>query len=115
LRIPRGAESKTPEIEITADNTVVARSHWDDFDLRPLAAELRGTRSPPDAEKTIWAFEEALRVARVDDGLLEYLLVAVVCLLATGQGSTPRTVLETVFRRAVSDDSWRSGYAELFG
>jgi hypothetical protein len=102
-------------MDVVADNTVVTRSRWDDFDLHPLAAELRATRSAPDAEKAIWAFEEALRVARVDDGLLDYLLVAIVCLLATGEGSTPRTVLETVFRRAVSDDAWRSRYAELFG
>lgn len=113
--MPRAAESKPPEIVRAADNSPVGRSRWDDFDLHPLAAQLRSTRSAPDAEKTIWAFEEALRVARIDEGLLDYLLVAIVCLLATGEGSTPRTVLDTVFRRAVPDEAWRSAYSHLFG
>jgi hypothetical protein len=113
--MPRAAESKPPEIVRAADNSSVGRSRWDDFDLHPLAAQLRSTRSAPDAEKTIWAFEEALRVARIDEGLLDYLLVAIVCLLATGEGSTPRTVLDTVFRRAIPDEAWRSAYSHLFG
>ena len=113
--MPRAAESKPPGIDGAADNRLVGRSRWDDFDLHPLAAQLRSTRSAPDAEKTIWAFEDALRVARVDEGLLDYLLLAIVCLVATGEGSTPRTVLETVFRRAVSDEAWRSSYSHLFG
>jgi hypothetical protein len=40
--------------------------------------------------------------------------VATVCLLARSEGSTPRTVLETFFRRSVSDEEWRGRYAGLF-
>jgi hypothetical protein len=100
--------------EGAADKRGVSASAWEDFDLELLAAKVRATTPAPDAEKTIWAFEEALRVARLDHGLLEYLLVATVCLLARGEGSTPRTVVETFFRRSVSDEEWRSGYAGLF-
>jgi hypothetical protein len=112
--MPRLAETKPPVFEAAADKRVVSAWAWDDFDLNLLAAEVRATTPAPDAEKTIWAFEKALRVARVDDGLLEYLLVATVCLLAQSEGSTPRTVLETFFCRSVSDEEWRSRYARLF-
>jgi hypothetical protein len=63
----------------------------------------------------VWAFERALATARIDEHLLDYLLVAVVCLVAHAQSETPRTVLEQVFRRSVSDDEWRERYAPLLG
>ena len=88
--------------------------NWDALDLEPLAEELRETLPPPEQAKTIWAFEEALRVARIDDDLLEHLLVATVCLLAQARSTTPREVLETFFRRSVSDEEWRDRYAWLF-
>jgi hypothetical protein len=113
--MPGVTDSKPPVFEVAADKRVMSAWTWEDFDLELLAAEVRSTMPAPEAEKTIWAFEEALRVARVDEGLLEYLLVATVCLLAHCEGSTPRTILETFFRRSVSDEEWRSGYAGLFG
>ncbi len=81
---------------------------WHDFDLERLAERLRMRRSGPDAEKTVWAFERALDVARVDAELLDYLLTAVVCLIArANEEATPRDILETYFRRAPSDARWR--------
>jgi hypothetical protein len=41
-----------------------------------------------------WSFEHALAAARVDSHLLDYLLVAAVCLIAHAERKTPRTVLE---------------------
>ena len=87
---------------------------WDDFTLERLAAELREDLGPAEAERMVYAFEVALGVARVDPELLPHLLAATTCLLAhTGQ-MTPRTVLETFFRRSVSDPVWRGRYAPLF-
>lgn len=86
---------------------------WETFDLEPLAAELRAKLPAPDAEKMVWAFEEALHVARVDDGLLEHLIAAAVCLRASSEDETPRTILEQLFRRSVSDGEWRDEYAHL--
>jgi hypothetical protein len=88
--------------------------NWDELDLEPLAEELRETLPPPEQAKMMWAFEEALRVARIDDHLLEHVLVATVCLLARARGTTPREVLEVFFRRSVTDDEWRQRYAALF-
>jgi hypothetical protein len=42
----------------------------------------------------IWSFEHALAAARVDPHLLDYLLVAAVCLIARAQRETPRAVLD---------------------
>jgi hypothetical protein len=61
----------------------------------------------------IWSFEHALAAARVDPHLLDYLLVAAVCLIARAQRETPRTVLGQVFRRSVPDEEWRNRYAPL--
>jgi hypothetical protein len=77
---------------------------WDTFGVERLAAELRGKRSGPDAEKMIWAFEEAVRVARIDQDLLDYLLVATCCLLARVDNSSPRDILETFFRRSLTTE-----------
>jgi hypothetical protein len=88
---------------------------WDATDLAALIGDIRDRFLGPDAEKMVWAFERALATARIDEHLLDYLLVAVVCLVAHGQSDTPRTVLEQVFRRSVSDEEWRERYAPLLG
>jgi len=62
----------------------------------------------------IFAFEEALRLARADEELLAHLLAATTCLLAHVEGTTPRDVLERFFRRSVSDQVWRERYVPLF-
>jgi hypothetical protein len=87
--------------------------NWHELDLELLAEELRGTVPGPEQAKTLWAFEEMLRVARIDEHLLEHALVAAVCLLARANGTTPREVLEAFFRRSVSDQEWRERYAWL--
>ena len=61
----------------------------------------------------IWAFEQALGVARIDPGLLEYVLAAVVCLLAARRISR-RAVLEAFGRRSISDREWCERYVDLF-
>ena len=86
---------------------------WELIDLEPLRAELRETLPGPEAERMVYAFEEAIRVARVDPDLLDCLLAATVCLRAVADDSTPRHVLEEFFRRSVSDDEWRGRYLEL--
>ncbi len=88
---------------------------WHAVDLGALNEELRATLPPAEAEKVVYALEEALRVARVDDELLDCLLLAAVCLRAHADGVTPRTVLERFFRRSVSDGEWRERYAGLLG
>ena len=62
----------------------------------------------------VWAFERALRVAAIDTELLGHLLAATVCLIAADEDSTPRSVLETFFRRSISDSRWRAQYLPLF-
>jgi hypothetical protein len=87
--------------------------NWDELDASQLFASIREHRPASEAERTVWAFERALEVARIDPDLLEYLLVACVCLVARQQRTTPRTVLEHVFRRAVGDGEWRDRFAPL--
>jgi hypothetical protein len=87
---------------------------WHEFDIEPLARELRDTLSGPEAERMIWAFERALAVARVDDELVEFLLAASICLAASRSGKSPRDVLEAFFRRSVPDEVWRDRYLPLF-
>jgi hypothetical protein len=67
-----------------------------------------------EGEKMVWAFERALRVSAVDVELLGHLLAATVCLIAADERSSPRSVLETYFRRSVSDAEWREDYLPLF-
>ena len=88
---------------------------WDRFELSGLAREIRRTGQPADAEKMIWAFEEAVRVARIDPELLSYQLAAVSCLIARLEGGSPRDVLEAFFRRSIPDDDWRERFLPLFG
>lgn len=87
---------------------------WDEFRLERIVAELRDDLNAPEAERMVYAFEAALRVARVDPELLPSLLAATACLLAHSDETTPRGVLETFFRRAVPDDVWRERYEPLF-
>ena len=87
---------------------------WDTFDLEKLASELREDPGGAEGERMIWAFEEALRIARAGDDLLPHFLAATTCLLARAEESTPRTVLERFFRRSASDDAWRDRYRPLF-
>ena len=86
---------------------------WESLELEPLRELLRSSIDAPSAEKMIWAFEEALGAARLDDELLDYLLAAAVCLRAASGDTTPRSVLESIFRRSVSDEEWRERYAPL--
>ncbi len=86
---------------------------WHQLDLEALARELRATLPPAEAEKMVWAFEQAVSVARIDADLLRYVLAAVASLLARAENSSPRTVFEAFFRRSVSDDDWYDRYAGL--
>lgn len=97
-----------------ADPPRVAAVDWDAFDLANLTHELRDNVGGPDGEKMLWAFEQALGIARVDSELLDYLLVATVCLLAHSSAESPREVLELFFRRSISDREWRERYVALF-
>jgi hypothetical protein len=87
---------------------------WEVFDLEKLARELEDDPGGSEGASMIYAFEEALRVARLDERLLSHFMAATVCLLARAEGSTPRTVLEAFFRRSVSDTVWRERYLPLF-
>jgi len=89
--------------------------NWADFDPAALFALVRERGPAPDAEQTVRALERALEVARDDPALLEHLLVATLALVAAGHDETPRTILEKLFRRAVSDDEWRERYAPVLG
>lgn len=97
-----------------ASPTELSNVDWDSFTLERLAGELRDDLSGPEAERMIFAFEEALRVARTDEDLLPHFLTATTCLLAHAEGTTPRGVFETFFRRSVSDQVWRERYVPLF-
>ena len=87
---------------------------WHAIDLDGLSAAVRAGGGGPDAERMIWAFEEGLRVARLDPELLVYLLAAVTCLLARLDDCSPRDVLEAFFRRSIPDDEWRDRYRPFF-
>jgi hypothetical protein len=87
---------------------------WDSFELEEFTRELRENLNGPDADKLIWAFERAVQVARIDDDLLSYLIVAILCLLARVDESSPRAVLEAFFRRSITDEDWRRTYLPLF-
>ena len=86
---------------------------WRELEPEQLYEAIRTRGTGPDAERTVWAFERALAVARLDPELLQYLLVATVCLVAYEEGTTPRTVLEQLFRRSVSDAEWRDRFEPL--
>jgi hypothetical protein len=86
---------------------------WDSIDPESLFDAIRERGSGSDAERTIWAFERGLAVARLEPELLRYLLVACVCLVAYDEGQSPRAVLEQLFRRSVSDSEWRDRFEPL--
>ena len=86
---------------------------WDHIEPEPLFEAIRSRGTASDAERTVWAFERALAVARLDPELLRHLLVATVCLLAYDEGKSPREVLEELFRRSVSDTEWRDRFESL--
>jgi hypothetical protein len=88
---------------------------WDDFDEASLFDLIRDRGPEEDAARTIQAFRYVLYAARTDPALLEHMLVAAVSLLALEEDETPRTMLDRVFRRSVSDEVWRREYAPLFG
>jgi hypothetical protein len=85
-----------------------------DVDLERLGAELRASLPAQEAERMLWAFEQAAPVARDDEERLGYLLAAVACLVARHQESSPRDVFEGFFRRSVPDEVWRERYLPLF-
>jgi hypothetical protein len=91
----------------------VEKHDWDGFTLGALEEHLRTHAHGPDAEKTVWAFERALSVARIDGDLLGYLLAATACLIARSEDATPRDVFDAYFRRSVSDEAWRDHYRSL--
>jgi hypothetical protein len=86
---------------------------WQDVEPERLFDAVRSRGAAPDAERTVWAFERALAVARLDPELLRHLLVASVCLVAYEEGKSPRVVLEELFRRSVSDSEWRDRFEPL--
>ena len=86
---------------------------WHDVDPERLFEAVRARGGAADAERTVWAFERALSVARLDPELLHHLLVACVCLIAYEEDRAPRTVLEELFRRSVSDADWRERFEPL--
>lgn len=98
--------------EQSATLAILRSVHWDDIEPEALFEAVRA-RGTPDAERTVWALERALAVARLDPELLRHLLVASVCLVAYEEGQSPRTVLEQLFRRSVSDREWRDRFEPL--
>jgi len=87
---------------------------WEGLKLDRLARHLRGSLDTSQAERMIQAFEQAVRIAQLDAELLPHLLAATACMIAHEEASSPRTVLETYFRRSVSDERWRDLYLPLF-
>ncbi len=79
---------------------------WHQVDLGELAERLHAESSEPDADRTIWAFQQVLTIARGDPELLEFVLAAAICLVARSGETTPRQVLETYVRRAPTDARW---------
>ena len=88
--------------------------NWNTLDPERLFEAIRDRGPASDAERSVWAFERALVAARIDGELLRHLLVACVCLIAHEEGETPRTVLERLFRRSITDEEWREDYVRLF-
>ena len=76
---------------------------WDDVEPERLFEAIRSRGTSADAERTVWAFERALAVARLDPELVRHLLIAAVCIVAYEDGTSPRRVLSAqhfVRRRA---------------
>ncbi|HEU5490682.1 MAG TPA: hypothetical protein VFU84_07795 [Gaiellaceae bacterium] len=86
---------------------------WDDVEPERLFEAIRSRGTAADAERTVWAFERALAVARLDPELVRHLLIAAVCVVAYEDGTSPRRVLEELFRRSISDAEWRERFEPL--
>jgi hypothetical protein len=89
------------------------RVDWEELSLAGISEQIRRSTPGPDAEKAVWALERVLEMARIDEELLGYVLAAAACYLAHLGDCSPRDVLETFFRRSVSDDEWRERYLPL--
>jgi hypothetical protein len=89
------------------------RVDWNELDLSALAGRLRRGRRKDEAERMIVAFKHARELARADEAFLDDLLVAVICLLAHAEHTTPRDVLEQCFKRAMPDSRWKADLAPL--
>jgi hypothetical protein len=87
---------------------------WRTVDPELLYDAIRERGPAADAERAVWAFDQALTAARIDGELLDHLLVASTCLVAHREGRSPRWVLEQTFRRAVTDAEWSRRFAPLF-
>ena len=70
-------------------------------------------RRPPTESGWSGRSSAPLSGARIDPGLLDHLAVAAVCAIAYRDGESPRSVLERLFKRSISDEHWHSEYASL--
>jgi hypothetical protein len=61
----------------------------------------------PGGRRLARVVEDVQELAERDDDSLVDWVVAAVCVLAISWETTPRSVLEDFFRRAVADDVWR--------
>ena len=86
---------------------------WDEIEASRLFERIRADAAPADAEQMIWALEHILAAARIDPVLLDHFAAAAICGLAYRDGTTPRNILDQLFRRSVNDDRWTTDYAPL--
>ena len=86
---------------------------WHEIDASALFEKIREDAAPADAEQMIWALEHILAAARIDPALLDHFATASICGLAYRDGTTPRHILETLFRRSIGDERWKNRYAGL--
>ena len=91
----------------------MGRVDWEELDLTALAQQLRRGRKEIEAERMIVAFEHCVELAKADEAFLDDVLVAVVCLLAHSNDTTPRDVLDECFKRAMPDTRWQVDIAPL--
>ena len=112
---PRSEKQSEDRRVSSAATPILGVVQWDDFDATSLFELIRDRGPKEDAERTIRAFTYVLHAARTDPALLEHMLVAAVSLVALDVDETPRTILDRVFRRSVSDEDWRRHYAPIFG
>ena len=86
----------------------MADPNWHELDLNALEKELRRALPASEAEKMIWAFEQALSVARMR-GRPPPLPARRSSRSGRPRGGivSRRAVFEAFFRRSVSDEEWR--------
>ena len=87
--------------------------NWELVDLEPLRAELRETLPGPEAERMIYAFDEAIRWPESTRICSTACSPPQCASVPSPTARTPRHVLEDFFRRSVSDEEWRGRYLEL--